>query len=647
MNDKSKKLVTIGIAIAYIAIALLLTMSLPKLLSFGQSNVEMVLSTGQTAKIYNKQIEFNMADADKKVKTGDKIYVSYGVDNRLLISHKKSDTAVVKGIVKDIQQTPNGTYKAAVEMYHTDAEKKATPGMAAFQGLIFISLIITPIILLGKNDMLGEFGSAIGGLADLISSGGGTKSGNKFRKSKTKYGNQGTAKEGTIGDLKGLTGNDGFTISKNVRLSAAKSYEHVMVLGPTGAGKSTSFFIPNLLDLDGVHSAVVTDPKGELHALTSPYLESLGYNIIKLEPLKPEKNEFYYNPLAIIEDSTGVRDIAQLILTNGNKAVELATGSSSSGAEWINMSIPLLAAAFAYVMQFGKYQSIPEAIDIILNDNLKTMDAKFKKCPDAYKLFLIFKAAGESEKTISSIKSVLTTNVQLFTDPKIARFVTAPLVYNEEGEKVPDNERLLDPKVLRDKPTVLFVCVPESKSNMMMPLMSVFFTQLLDVTMEYKEGCPILYMLDEFANIGVIPSIATVTATARSRRIGISVGIQGVEQLKRNYGEENANDIMNNLKTKMVFSGLTGASAQYVSDLAGVTTVETKSYSTNNGQGQDMFTSMFTQNVQKSGTRRELITPDEVRRMPEDEILIIAHNRNPVYDKKNVYYKQKRYNEKV
>ena len=73
MNDKSKKLVTIGIAIAYIAIALLLTMSLPKLLSFGQSNVEMVLSTGQTAKIYNKQIEFNMADADKKVKTGDKI----------------------------------------------------------------------------------------------------------------------------------------------------------------------------------------------------------------------------------------------------------------------------------------------------------------------------------------------------------------------------------------------------------------------------------------------------------------------------------------------------------------------------------------------------------------------------------------------
>ena len=135
----------------------------------------------------------------------------------------------------------------------------------------------------------------------------------------------------------------------------------------------------------------------------------------------------------------------------------------------------------------------------------------FRKCPDAYKLFLIFKSAGESEKTISSIKSVLTTNVQLFTDPKVAKFVTAPMVYNEDGEKIPDEERLFNPLILRKKPTVLFVCVPEAKATMMMPLMSVFFTQLLEITMEQKTGQPILYMLDEFANIGVIPSIATVT----------------------------------------------------------------------------------------------------------------------------------------
>lgn len=642
MDDKLQRIGKFALVIGYIVLALVITFSLPNIMSLGKGNVEMVLSSGQTAAI--KQMQIDISGCTKKVDIGDKIYLSNGVEGRLICSHKNSDGAT-RALVKDVDGN-----KALVEAFITSGERKGTPGLVVFQVLIFIMLMVIPIVILAKNDMLGEIGTALGGIFGVFGSfgGGGGGAGSKFKKSKTKYGDQGTAKTGTVRELNGLTGNDGFTISKNVRLSAAKSYEHVMVLGPTGSGKSSSFFIPNLLDLDGEHSVVVTDPKGEMHELTSPYLESLGYNIVKLEPLKPEKNEFFYNPLAIVNDATEIRNVAQLILTNGNKAVEISTGSSSSGAEWINMSIPLLAASFAYVKEFGKTKSIPEAIDIILNGNLKSMDEMFKKCPDAYKLFLIFKSAGESEKTISSIKSVLTTNVQLFTDPKVAKFVTPPMVYNEDGEKVPDTERLFDPLILREKPTILYVCVPEAKSTMMMPLMSVFFTQLLEITMEHKQGQPILYMLDEFANIGIIPSIATVTATARSRKIGISVGIQGVEQLKRNYGDENAEDIMNNLKTKMIYSGLTGSSAQYVSDLAGVTTIETKSYSTQNQAGQDIATSLFSgQSVQKSGTRRELITPDEVRRMDEDKVLIIAHNRNPVFDAKNSYFKQKKYTEKV
>lgn len=638
MGNKNKA-GSIAIVIGYILLAIIISFVFLRNPFAGMSNFTIYSTAGSSAKIENgSTIDVSQY---RDVRKGDKIYLSLSDDNKLVISSQNSASAKAV-LVKDI----TGNH-AKIEYY--------PEGLRFFQIILFIMLLVIPVVILAKNDkledVLGSLGGipeVLAGLASNIGKGGTSGGGSKLKKSKTKYGDQGTARIGNLRELNGLTGTDGFTISKNVRLSAEKSYEHVMVLGPTGSGKSSSFFIPNLLDLDGIHSAVVTDPKGEMYELTSPYLESLGYNIVKLEPLHPERNEFFYNPLAIIDDATEIRNIAQLILTNGNKAVEISTGSSSSGAEWINMSIPLLAASFAYVKEFGKTKSIPEAIDIILNGNLKSMDEMFRKCPDAYKLFLIFKSAGESEKTISSIKSVLTTNVQLFTDPKVAKFVTAPMVYNEDGEKIPDEERLFNPLILRKKPTVLFVCVPEAKATMMMPLMSVFFTQLLEITMEQKTGQPILYMLDEFANIGVIPSIATVTATARSRKIGISIGIQGVEQLKRNYGDENAEDIMNNLKTKMIYSGLTGTSAQYVSDLAGVTTIETKSYSTQNTPGQDVVTSIFTgPSVQKSGTRREVITPDEVRRMDEDKVLIIAHNRNPVFDAKNSYFKQKKYTEKI
>ena len=407
MGNKNKA-GSIAIVIGYILLAIIISFVFLRNPFAGMSNFTIYSTAGSSAKIENgSTIDVSQY---RDVRKGDKIYLSLSDDNKLVISSQNSASAKAV-LVKDI----TGNH-AKIEYY--------PEGLRFFQIILFIMLLVIPIVILAKNDkledVLGSLGGipeVLAGLASNIGKGGTSGGGSKLKKSKTKYGDQGTARIGNLRELNGLTGTDGFTISKNVRLSAEKSYEHVMVLGPTGSGKSSSFFIPNLLDLDGIHSAVVTDPKGEMYELTSPYLESLGYNIVKLEPLHPERNEFFYNPLAIIDDSTEIRNIAQLILTNGNKAVEISTGSSSSGAEWINMSIPLLAASFAYVKEFGKTKSIPEAIDIILNGNLKSMDEMFRKCPDAYKLFLIFKSAGESEKTISSIKSVLTTNVQLFTDP--------------------------------------------------------------------------------------------------------------------------------------------------------------------------------------------------------------------------------------
>ena len=521
---------------------------------------------------------------------------------------------------------------------------------ASGKGIIGIIQVIVGVFLsIMLVVMLAKMGGISGSLSNM--------------KSGSKYSNQGSAREGTISELKGLTvpvnttkkGDGGFTLSKNVRLSAEKSYEHVAIIGPTGSGKSTSFFIPCLLDADGTHSFVVTDPKGELCNLTSSYLKSIGMDVIKLDPLHPETNKFFYNPVLIAEDQTDIREVAQLILMNGSKSIEIAMGSSGGGSqtEWINMSIPLFTASLAYCKKHGKKKSINEAIDIILKYNLKEMDELFKKDDIAYRQFLIFKASSGSEKTMSSIKSVLTSNIQLFLDDKIETFTKTPFTMDTStGKLVIDEKKIFHPDTLRKKPTALFICVEEVKSDYVAPLMSVFYSQLLSITSSSytKEGhkTPILYMLDEFANIGVIPLIAKVAATARSRKIGLSIGIQGIEQLKRNYGDENAKDILNNLKTKLVFSGLVDESAQYISDLSGVTTVESVSYSIGENSGDNVLTSLLNRpNKQKSGVRREVLTPDEVRRLDENEVLIIAHNRNIVKDKKNTFYTQNKYKDKI
>ncbi len=463
---------------------------------------------------------------------------------------------------------------------------------------------------------------------------------NILEKGGSKVKEQGTSYMGTINDLKDLTGTDGFVLSKNVRLSLKRSFEHVAIVGPTGCGKSTSFFIPNLLELNGKTSVVVSDPKSEMHDLTKQYLINLGYNVMKLDPFNAT---IRYNPLLIAGDDTELKEIAQLVMINGNKSYEIGTGGHSGNTEWLSMSEPLLVASFIFVKHKGLKKDIPEAMKIILYKNIEQLDKIFSEVPAAHQEFMMFAQSKEATKTMSSIKVTLANALKLFNDEKIKTFVETPFSKKiEDGKEIftPQFNKLFHPKVLRDRPTALFVCVPERKSLFAMPLMSVFYSQLLNKCMDFAEGndyTPVLFMLDEFANIGTLPNFASIVATARSRKLGVSIGIQGMEQLKANYGEETAHNILNNLKAKVFYSGLTGTSAEYVSQLSGFTTIKSESVTKQeNGESKSV-----------SEQRRELITADEVRRLHEDKVLIIAHNKNVVMDEANSWFKQKRYTSKV
>ena len=241
--SKFLKILLISIlSIIYIVGAALFVANLPMLMSGGDPAVETVLTSGKTAIIEERDVDISTANF--KISPDDTVYIKVGVGDRLIYSQKKTENST-KAIVLDV----NGNI-ARVKTFTVGEDDRFSFGIKFFQIIIFSILILIPIFIIVKNRG-GSLFRFIGG-------------GRKSIKTTTKYGNQGTAKEGSISDLREFMGYDGFSISRRIRLSAKSSYEHALVIGPTGSGKSSAFFIPNLLDLDGKHSAVVTDPKGEM-----------------------------------------------------------------------------------------------------------------------------------------------------------------------------------------------------------------------------------------------------------------------------------------------------------------------------------------------------------------------------------------------
>lgn len=298
----------------------------------------------------------------------------------------------------------------------------------------------------------------------------------------------GSAKIGNVKNLTGLTGNDGMLLSKRVQLKSNACFEHIAIIGPTGSGKSSTFFIPNLLNLPPEASAVISDPKGELYQKTKAYNESIGRKCILFAPLEPQ-HSLKYNPLEIANSVTEVREIAQNLLINGANAIALATGKPAGGdSEWTNMAVPLWTAALLFCkQQGGKLGNINAALNLILEKDQKQIDMLFShSTPEVVSQYNIFKQAAGSEKTASSIKTVLASNLQLFTDPSL-------VAVTESSE--------FHPYVLKDEPTAIFIMCPERRSSYASPFMSVFYSQVINKIMEYKgKDLPIYMMLDEFAN---------------------------------------------------------------------------------------------------------------------------------------------------
>lgn len=393
------------------------------------------------------------------------------------------------------------------------------------------------------------------------------------------------AKHYELNSLKG----DGLIISNNVRLSRKYSNEHVLVVMPSGAGKTRRIAMPNVRNLKNC-SLIVTDPKGEIARecitdkktlILNPYSSrTVGYDILEN-----------------CSNTTEVRKYAKVLLANGNLANQLETGAAAGNeaVEWLQKATPLLNAYMIYNFYTRKYK-FHEMIIRLVSMPLKEIGEEiFNSDITESKIeFQSFMQIAGSPVTLSCIRNVLLTNLQLFLDNSIHNLMSRPSI---------------DLDTLRDKETVLYIQIPERDSTYFSPLTAVLVTQILDRLMDNEDGLQTYLILDEMANIGKISGLAQTLSTCRSRRISLLGCIQSLGQLELVYKEEGR--VITDLFKTIVFSGGLKDSSEYASELVGL--------------------GKFYKNNQTYIDK--LMSSDAVRRLKDDELLIICGNKNPVIDK--------------
>lgn len=410
-------------------------------------------------------------------------------------------------------------------------------------------------------------------------------------------------------------GMDGYKHQRNL---------NVLVVGGSGSGKTRYFCKPGLMDANC--SYLVVDPKGEMLRSTGHFLKSQGYDIKVFDLIHPRQSDGY-NPFRYIREEPDVLKLMDNLVKNTTPPK-----GASNDPFWEKAEIALDSALMLYLLsEAPKEEQTFEMLMFMLNSAQASeedeqfqspLDLLFQSLEDrepdhlAVKQYKVYKkAAGKTAKSI-----LITAGVRLtaFIFPQYAAIM-------QEDE--------MDFGSLGERKRAIF-CITPVNDGSMNYLVSMLFTQCFqelylraDERYDGRLPVPVRVIQDEWANVPQPDSYPKVLATCRSYNIGIDIIVQNIQSIKARYRDEYQSIIGNCDTLLFLGGGNEPESLEFMSKLLGKETISIRTRGQTRGRSGSSSI-----NYQLTG--RELMTPDEIRRMPTREALLLIRGESPVRDRK-------------
>ncbi len=471
----------------------------------------------------------------------------------------------------------------------------------------------------------------------------------------------GTAKWGDIhtfnskfGDLENPKENK--ILSENIRFkydSSTLKNNNIFVVGGSGAGKTSFFLTPNLLNLHGCN--IYTDPKGTLVEELGPYLEAQPDTKVYTINMCEMNKSMHINPFLFIEKRKDITKLIQNLIKNtSNENIK----NSSADPFWEKAEKMFLESIFLYVwMECPKsfisdsgqvvslqrdWRSVLYLIDAAqlgdgdkppaLDGIMETLGDKKPGHP-AVKTYERYRSGAD--ETVRSVLMTVNARMQPFDNEELLDIFSSNDVPLDQVGVGIDGDK-------KTKSNIFIVIPDDDDTYNFVPGMiyTLLFQKLYSQARLFGGKLPldVGFWLDEFANTKMPSNFDKILATCRSRGIYCVPMLQSLAQIKTLFAEGAWEGIVGNCDTFLYLGGNEASTFEYVSKLLGKWTIDKKT----NGESKGSSGST-SENYDVLG--RELMNEYEVRLLPNDECICFVRGEEPLRDKKWYPWEHEEYNQ--
>lgn len=394
-----------------------------------------------------------------------------------------------------------------------------------------------------------------------------------------------------------------------LQLPEQSTYQHAIVCGRTGVGKSTGFIIPNLIERTGV-SMIVTEATpgenepGELYSQTSGFRAKAGQHIYSFNP--SDLTSTRINPIDLVRMATedqktdAAEKLAALVITNASAEGTRVDPTWDQSEKLLLTSLILHAASidenFGHIgfIRWMLLSGIKEVLAMMKNSPSEQAQAEFRGWLN-----------NTSENFRFGVISGLLTKLNPWLSDTVVTLTAATDLKLE---------------LLSRQRFTFYLSVPSTRKSMQ-TVGSLVLNFLLDFLLSAQLKEPLAMLLDEFTNFGYIPGIAERLSLVRKRNIGMVLGFQNYMQLEKVYGFKNAEIILDQPSCQVYFRQKNMNEAIRLSRAIGKTTVEERR-------------TQYDGRIHEQIVGRDLITADELTRLDKDTVIILTGNTHPIKAKK-------------